>query len=346
MITLILGGQLGDEGKGSVVQWLAKKHKFNMVVRFGGANAGHSCIKDGEKFEMQSIPCSWVSQDIPIYFPETALIDKDILLKEIALVQKKGYNGHIWLSPAATLIEKSDLGWQKHSEKTGSMGSGVGLARAKRCLRMVRKAGSDADLRGLCRDDWIPRNLLGSSEKNILVEGSQGFGLSLNYGHYPWVSSTDITPYNILAECGMPFGIHEVRPILVIRTFPVRVPNPPSGTSGPMLNELSWDNVSEICGRKIEVQYDFRPPIYPKPVPKRIGEFDTELVRKAIWHSRPKEIFLTHIDWFFPDVKETGITDEVKAKVAEYEEKIEQHIDYVGIGTGEFLSMSGDGSQE
>jgi len=339
MITVVLGGQMGDEGKGSVVQWLTEKHKFDLVVRFGGANAGHSCVKDGEKFEMQSISCSWVSQNTPIYFPETALIDKEVFLKEVALVQGKGYSGQIWLSPSATLIEKEDLGWQEHSKKTGSMGSGVGLARAKRCLRTARKVDSDEELRRLCKNNWIPRHLLGSSKMSILVEGSQGFGLSLNYGHYPWVSSTDITPYNILAECGMPFGIHKVRPILVIRTFPVRVPNPPNGTSGPMFNELSWDNVSKICGREIEVQYDSRPPIYLEPTPKRIGEFDGELIRKAIWYSRPKEIFLTHMDWLFPDIKETGVTNEVRKRVTEYEERIGYHISYIGIGTGEFLSI-------
>jgi len=300
MITVVLGGQYGDEGKGSVTSWLSSRFKFDMVMRFGGANAGHSCTKEGEVFDMQQLPCSWVNGNVNIYLPETALVDKEIFLKEVAQAREHGFKGKIWLSPRATLIDKEDKGWRETTKKIGTMGSGVAPTRAKRLLRMATKVYPDKDLLEFCEDDFTPHHILADRRKQILVEGSQGFGLSLNYGYYPYTTSTDLTLYNVLAECGVPYGVHEVKACLVIRTFPIRVPNPPDGTSGNMWNELTWEKVSEICGRDIKVQYDFRPPVYPEPIPKRIAEFDGELVKRAVWHIRPKVIFLTHMDWFFP----------------------------------------------
>jgi adenylosuccinate synthase len=51
----IVGAQWGDEGKGKVVDLLAER--AGMVVRFqGGNNAGHTIVRNGEKFAFHLIP--------------------------------------------------------------------------------------------------------------------------------------------------------------------------------------------------------------------------------------------------------------------------------------------------
>lgn len=336
MITVVLGGQYGDEGKGGVVQWLAEKYEFDMVVRFGAPNAGHSCYKDGETFDMQQLPCSWVSSQAPLYLPETALIDKEIFLKEVALVRNHGYKGAIYLSRSATLIDKKDLGWRKRTKEIGSMGSGVAPTRAKRCLREVKKVVTDRDFIEFFEDSSFPFHVLGDPYKRILIEGAQGFGLSLNYGDYPYVTSTDITAQNVLAECGVPLGVHKVDSVMVIRTYPIRVPNPPNGSSGFLGGELTWDALQKRHGDHIKIQYDSRPPVYPTPVAQRVGEFDSALVKRAIWHSRPTVIVLTHLDWIFPNISETGVTKEVEHYLFHLEGSISQRITLLGTSRGRF----------
>jgi len=53
---VVLGSQWGDEGKGKLVDILAKD--FDLCARFnGGANAGHTVVADGHKYAFHLLPC-------------------------------------------------------------------------------------------------------------------------------------------------------------------------------------------------------------------------------------------------------------------------------------------------
>ncbi|MEK7452369.1 MAG: adenylosuccinate synthetase, partial [Patescibacteria group bacterium] len=53
--TVVLGAQWGDEGKGKIVDALAKD--ADIIVRFnGGANAGHTIVIDGIKHPLHLLP--------------------------------------------------------------------------------------------------------------------------------------------------------------------------------------------------------------------------------------------------------------------------------------------------
>ena len=99
-----------------------------------------------------------------------------------------------------------------------------------------------------------------------------------------------------------------------------------------MWKELTWDEVSAQCGHAVEVEYDFRPPVYPTPTPRRIGTFDKEMVKKAIWHCRPSLICLTHFDWLHTEVRETQKLGSVAdSTVRAFEGWIEHPIHFVGV---------------
>jgi len=52
----VLGAQWGDEGKGKLVDILAKR--YDVVARFnGGANAGHTLVVEGKKYAFHLLPC-------------------------------------------------------------------------------------------------------------------------------------------------------------------------------------------------------------------------------------------------------------------------------------------------
>jgi len=73
----------------------------------------------------------------------------------------------------------------------------------------------------------------------ILLEGTQGTGLSAFHGSYPHVTSSDTTTGGCMAEAGIVWSrVHRV--IMVCRAYPIRVMSPADGTSGPMKQELTW----------------------------------------------------------------------------------------------------------
>jgi len=54
--SLVIGTQWGDEGKGKIVDVLAKDYDY--VARYnGGANAGHTVVADGHKYAFHLLPC-------------------------------------------------------------------------------------------------------------------------------------------------------------------------------------------------------------------------------------------------------------------------------------------------
>src|SRR5207237_4682782 len=106
---------------------------------------------------------------------------------------------------------------------------GVGAAVARRALR-------NADVRlvkdVLCQEPWLKHMLSNVAEeanaavdkgKRVLIEGTQGFGLSLYHSaEYPKTTSRETTASAFLSEVGLsPLVVKEV--VLVLRTFPIRV---------------------------------------------------------------------------------------------------------------------------
>ena len=71
--------------------------------------------------------------------------------------------------------------------------------------------------------------------KSILLEGTQGSGLSIHHGTYPYVTSRDTNVAGCLAEAGIsPSRVRRI--LMVVRSFPIRVANPDGSgeTSGPL----------------------------------------------------------------------------------------------------------------
>jgi adenylosuccinate synthase len=144
--------------------------------------------------------------------------------------------------------------------------------------------------------------------QDILIEGTQGFGLSLLHSPcYPYTTSKDTTAAGFLSEVGLsPFDVDDI--ILVIRTFPIRV----EGNSGCLKNEISWDDINktpELSSVTKKV--------------RRIAEFDSETVKKAITSNRPTKIVLNHLDYIKKNQR--GIF------VEEIQKSIGAKINYIGL---------------
>ena len=82
----------GDEGKGKLVSYLAKKGNYNFVCRWaGGSNAGHTIYKNGVKYKTHLIP-SGIFYDIVSIIGPDCVVNKDLFFKEIDYLKQNGFN--------------------------------------------------------------------------------------------------------------------------------------------------------------------------------------------------------------------------------------------------------------
>ncbi len=123
---------------------------------------------------------------------------------------------------------------------------------------------------------------------------------------------------------------------MVIRTFPIRI----AGHSGELKCEQSWNELKRLYGDHIPEE---QTTVTKKT--RRVGLFDPELVRDAIAVNHPTYVVLTFVDYLFPSIKETGVTQEVDAYVSHLEKSIGRGIDYLGVGVGEIIRRKRNGKE-
>lgn len=105
MVSLIIGSQWGDEGKGKIVDLLSEKADF--VVRFhGGNNAGHTVIANGKKYAFHLIPCGILHKNVTGVIANGTVLDLNVLLSEIEMLQGEGMKleGKLFISERCHLV--------------------------------------------------------------------------------------------------------------------------------------------------------------------------------------------------------------------------------------------------
>jgi adenylosuccinate synthase len=327
MITVVLGGQYGSEGKGSVVSWLARLHKYDLVIRTGSPNAGHTFLSpSGELIKLRQLPCTMLFQNTDVYIPAGAVINLDVLKDESARMRASGYKGTVHVSRFAAVIDEHEAREQEKLITSGTTGEGVGATRAAKCLRQAKLI---KDFWAHDRSSaWSVQHILGDPNKNILIEATQGFGLSMDGDAYPNVTSTNLDTYRVLSDAEVPFGVHQIEPWVVLRTFPIRI----AGNSGFLFNETSWPALRAKYGNHIP---DEQTTVTKKT--RRVGEFDSTLSANACRRCGSAKIVLTFVDYVFPKIRETGVTDEVNHWLLHLEGMLSHPVDYLGIGIGELI---------
>uniref|UniRef100_A0A6M3LGP4 Putative adenylosuccinate synthase n=1 Tax=viral metagenome TaxID=1070528 RepID=A0A6M3LGP4_9ZZZZ len=319
-----MGGQFGSEGKGSFVSWLTSNNKYNLVIRNGAPNSGHTYVnKNNERKILRCLPCS--NGDYPIYIPSGAVLNLDILNNELQYERILNNHSEIFISPYASIIQQHNIEIE-HSIMTGSTYQGVGAARADKCLRkgiLVKDLQLDKRV-----SISIPTNILNCDKSNILIESTQGYGLSLNSRYYPYCTSQNITPYQILDDADIPPNIHSLNIIMLFRTFPIRI----HGNSGYLYNETNWQFLRNYYGRHIPVEKTS----VTKKV-RRVGLFDYKLAREAISRCNPTQIALTFMDYIYPNYSSLDTLENISSYLTEMESLINHKIDYIGLGTGKIV---------
>ena len=119
--------------------------------------------------------------------------------------------------------------------------------------------------------------------------------MALYHGYYPYVTSRDTTVSACLAEAGVaPSRVRRV--LMVCRTYPIRVQNPEGGTSGPISQELRWEEMARRSGQDARrLRQSERTSTTNRM--RRVGEFDWVLLRRAALLNGPTDIALTFTDY-------------------------------------------------
>ncbi len=330
-VTVVVGGQYGSEGKGKTVAYLALKDNVAAVVRCGGPNAGHSFEWKGTKYALRQIPCGLINPKTTLFLAPGSVLHPRILLDEIEMY--KVDKSRVRVDPLSAVITDEDIGLEKRLklwERIGSTLSGTGGATSRKVLRDegLRLARDVPELQGFLSDVAAELNDLLSHGNRIVLEGTQGFGLSLHHGrHYPYATSRDTSASGFLSEAGIsPLYIDQI--VMVIRTFPIRV----GGDSGPLPNEISWGDVSTGSG-------------YPFPVVehgavtgrmRRVARFDPSIVRRAAMVNVPTQIALTGADYLdyanFSARAFADLTDSTKDFIKSIEGSLNVRVTLIGTG--------------
>jgi adenylosuccinate synthase len=328
-VTVVVGGQFGGEGKGKVAHFLAQETKAHIAVRVGGSNSGHTVIdSSGSPIIFRHLPTAALLPDVICVLGAGSYINPDILLQEVFRVGLPPRR--LLIDPNAMIVTERELNEEKNSllrQSIASTLSGTGAAVSKRISREPSTlfAKDEKRLEPFIRP-VVPlmREHL-KAGRRIIIEGTQGFGLSLLHSeYYPYVTSRDTTAAAFVSEAGLsPLDVDDV--VLVLRAFPIRV----GGNSGPLPKEIDWNAVTNESGHQIPI---LEHTSVTRTV-RRVGRFDPDIVRQAIMANQPSRVVLNHLDYIDISCRhKQALTEKAAAFVSDVESFIERKIDYFGFG--------------
>lgn len=321
-VDVLVGGQYGSEGKGQIAGYIAKE--YDLLVRVGGPNAGHKVYEHPEPYTHHLLPSGTRKSDAKLLIGPGAVLELGVLLDEIS--QCPVDFERLRIDRRAFMITDQDkLDEQALVKGIGSTGQGVGAATSRRIL--LRKedtllAEGVSDLEPyLCDAIEVLADAF-SRNGRVLLEGTQGTGLSLYHGFYPYVTSRDTTVSGCLAEAGIP-PTRVRKTLMVCRSNPIRVDNPAGGTSGPMSQELTWEEVARRSGRNADTLRQAERTSTTKRL-RRIGEFDWGLLRKAALLNGPTDIALTFTDYLSSANREAMRFEQLQPETISFIHEIER----------------------
>ena len=201
-VDICCGLAWGDEAKGKVVSYLAKNYDF--VCRWaGGNNAGHTIYINNNKYKTHLVP-SGVFHNIKSIIGPDCVVNVKSFFEEIEYLKNLGFDTTlIKISPKAHIIDNYHI--EEDIAKYAGQGTtskGIAPCYRDKYARIGIRAESIEELRGYLWDEQL--------YGKVLCEGAQGFWLDINYGNYPFVTSSTTLPYG---ACCLGFPPQKIRNI-------------------------------------------------------------------------------------------------------------------------------------
>lgn len=228
-VDICVGLSWGDEGKGKIVSQLSNQYDF--VCRWaGGNNAGHTIYVNGNKYATHLIP-SGVFHGIPSIIGPGCVVHKESFFDEINYLQKNGFNTKlVKISPKAHIItdEHIEEDKQKYNKVLGTTAKGIGTCYSD---KYARKGIRIQDRKEEFKEYIWDEKLFGK----VLCEGAQGFWLDIDYGNYPYVTSSSCLPHS---ACTLGFAPQKIRKIFgAVKMYDTRVGKDPDFPDDLLCNQ-------------------------------------------------------------------------------------------------------------
>jgi adenylosuccinate synthase len=317
-----VGGFYGDEGKGKIIAYLARKDNAAIAVRGGvGPNAGHTFSLEGKTYKVRMLPSAALNPGTRLLIGAGVLVNPQVLISEIAMF---GADDRTFVDGQCGIIEQSHIERDKSEDhlktKVGTTGTGTGPANSDRALRILKLAKDVPELSLYIEDVSNSVNYALDNKERVIVEGTQGTYLSLFHGGYPYVTSKDVTASGICSDVGI--GPKRVDDVLVVfKAYVTRV------GGGPLQNELGedeakkrgWMEYGSVTGRQ-----------------RRASPFDMDLAKKSIRINSATELAVTKLDVLYPQCagmrEYSGLPAEAKKFVEEIEGETGLRVTLIGTG--------------
>ncbi|HOJ37773.1 MAG TPA: adenylosuccinate synthase [Ignavibacteriales bacterium] len=343
MVTILIGSQWGDEGKGKIVDILSENYEY--VVRYqGGANAGHTVEIGNKKYVLHLIPSGILRDNVICVIGNGVVLDPKVFIEELELLKTQGidFKNRLFISNKVNIIlpyhKILDTANEKKTKSAiGTTGRGIGPAYVDKYMRngirgidllndmhFYNKLVQAVEIKNqLFKNvheidpvnaddiykDYLPyihqlKEYITDTEyilneaiqngKNILLEGAQGSNLDVDFGTYPFVTSSSPTAGGACTGTGIPptkisnvFGI--------VKAYTTRVGN------GPFPTEL-LDETGELI-RKEGAEFGAT-----TGRPRRCGWLDLFLLKYSAMVNGITDVAITKIDVL-------SVLDEIKVCV-------------------------------
>ncbi|HXF93741.1 MAG TPA: adenylosuccinate synthase [Nitrospiraceae bacterium] len=329
---VVVGTQWGDEGKGKIVDILARD--ADVVVRYqGGSNAGHTVVNQRATFVFHLIPSGILYRGTLCIIGNGVVVDPEALIAEMDRLQAKGVKigKNFVISQRAHLILPYHKAIEKASEQSrgsrriGTTGRGIGPSYADKMARIGIRVGDLLNpslfrrkleenlveinwflerlykvdgfqlekvfqqymgyaerLKGYIADTVTLLNKAIDEKRTVLFEGAQGTHLDVDFGTYPYVTSSSAVAGGACTGTGV--GPTKIDAVLgVTKAYTTRV------GSGPFPTELTDAVGSGLQERGKEFGAT-------TGRPRRCGWFDGVLVRYATKVNGLASLAVTKLD--------------------------------------------------
>uniref|UniRef100_A0A674P833 Adenylosuccinate synthetase n=1 Tax=Takifugu rubripes TaxID=31033 RepID=A0A674P833_TAKRU len=352
-VTVVLGAQWGDEGKGKVVDLLAMD--ADIVCRCqGGNNAGHTVVVDSVEYDFHLLPSGVLNKKATSFIGNGVVIHLPGLFEEAEKNLQKGLQGweeRLKISDRAHIVFnfhqavdgiQEQQRQQQEGKNLGTTKKGIGPAYSSKAARnglrvcdlvgditvfedkfrllaehfqrmyqnlninieneLEQLKGFAERLRPLVTDGvYFMHKALNGPSKKILVEGANAALLDIDFGTYPFVTSSNCTVGGVCTGLGVPPS-HVGRVYGVVKAYTTRVG---VGAFPTELNNETGD-LLQSRGREFGVTTGRR---------RRCGWLDLILVRYAHMVNGFSAIALTKLDILdtLPEIK-VGVAYKVNGK--------------------------------
>lgn len=190
IVDVIIGMQYGDEGKGKIANQLAATGNYDYVIRFnGGGNAGHTIYLNGQKIITHLVPCGLLHNKVSVIGPGCVLnIDK--FFEELEYLKNLGFDTSlVKVAKNCHIVTEKHIEEDSQDVKIGTTKTGNGPCYSDKFARTGIRAESCPELTPFLVD---MQRLIHMEPARFLAEGAQGYWLDIDYGDYPYVTSSNI----------------------------------------------------------------------------------------------------------------------------------------------------------